>query len=275
VNIKLAGALVAFMLASGAASAQPGWYGEAPYAGLSSREVLATVRAAGLRPITHPGRYGDSYVVYARDRYGDTKRVMIDAEFGDIVRIVSVGRRPTARYGFGPPRRWWGDGDEVAVARPPAPIGRRWRDPYDERPRASLRAEPDEEFDETPRPRRPAARQPHEAPHTAAVNPVERVQPPVPRARPAVPPAEAKAPAAKPAHAAPAQAKATPEPAAPQKPQATTPKQTAAPRVVYPGGPTPKSERAAETATRSPDAAEAPKAVPKGGIDLPPVQPLE
>ncbi|MBX6426638.1 MAG: hypothetical protein IRZ09_12040 [Variibacter sp.] len=310
-RISIAAAALSLALASGSALAQPRWYGVESYGALSPHYLMSVVRAAGLRPVSRPVRLGRTYVVHAVDSYGDTKRVVIDAEFGDIVRITSAARPGGPPYGYrwGPPRRWYDDD----LAGPP-PRGGRGSDPYDpfEWPGARIpdADEAREYHDYNARPvspdERPARAKPHGTTQkregsTAAANPAQRQQPPLPRSRPpaqqnAKAPAEASAPSqpnppAQPSPqqpsapqagaaeaGAPAASGAPARPSAPSSPpkQAPAP-QAASPRVILPG-PTPKAEAAPEAGRKDGDPqAGSPAKPPEGGgvPALPPVQPLE
>ena len=91
-NIKVA--VVTLLLGLGAteAMAQPAWY--RPFAGVPPYEVVRIVRARGLVPVSRPARTGPNYVVQATDRNGHLKRVVVDAAYGNIVRVISVNRPP-------------------------------------------------------------------------------------------------------------------------------------------------------------------------------------
>ncbi len=106
-NIKVA--VVTLLLGLGAteALAQPGWY--RPFAEVSPYEVMRILRARGLVPVSRPALVGPNYVVQATDRNGDLKRVVVDAAYGDIVRVISLNRPPP------PPA-------PPAWARPPRPL---------------------------------------------------------------------------------------------------------------------------------------------------------
>lgn len=281
-TVRITIAIAASLALVSGAAAQPGWYAAAPSAPLAPSYVKSVLRAAGLRPASEPVLYGDRYVVRAIDPNGGTRRVVVDAEFGDIIRISAAQRRESAsRFPWAAPRRWW-EGD-VSAVRPPAPIrgGRR------------------------------------EGARTAAADPTQRSHPPVPRARPMTPPAAAAAqePSAPAEATADTQGSAAqpqptrPEPkeaaasdtgkpdtaalqtgsvnptlpdkaetAAPDKQSAETPQRTASPRVILPGGPAPKAERGPEPeagdAETSPPSAQASETA-RGAEALPPVQPLE
>lgn len=69
-----------------------------------AHEIAAGVRAAGLDPDGAPVLRGRYYVVRALDRYGREMRVLADAQFGDILSIVSARRagRYQTSYNGGP-----------------------------------------------------------------------------------------------------------------------------------------------------------------------------
>ena len=106
-NIKVAVVTLLLGLAATEAMAQPGWY--RPFAEVSPYEVVRILRARGLVPVSRPALVGPNYVVQATDRNGDLKRVVVDAAYGDIVRVISLNRPPP------PPA-------PPAWARPPRPL---------------------------------------------------------------------------------------------------------------------------------------------------------
>lgn len=293
-KFKIATAAVLLALASGTAAAQPGWYEVEPFGALPPSHIMAVLRAAGLQPVSRPVRRGDDYIVTAVDVDGDTKRVVVDAEFGDIVRITALRGSDIPSYRYRARPRQWQYDDEVVVIRPPASVPR-MRDADDAAARRRARIHPPQ----SPPPRaKPsdAAKQGHEPARTAAINPVQPVRPPVPRSRPLVPP-QTKAPATPAPAPEPAQAKASPAQEAPAKAASPSEKPNtkpapeaggaAAPRVILPGGPKPKSERVSDKNSAS-NSGEAPAASsprpsaedtarkPSSGdaTKLPPVQPL-
>ena len=101
-NIKVA--VVTLLLGLGAieAMAQPGWY--RPFAEVSPYEVVRILRARGLVPVSRPARIGPNYVVQATDRNGHLKRVVVDAAYGGIVRVISLNRPPPPPATAGPGR---------------------------------------------------------------------------------------------------------------------------------------------------------------------------
>lgn len=185
---------------AGSAMAQPYWGGEYPryyggpryydpgerdygregpseYDGISLREIHGALRSRGLRALSHPMRRGDRYVVMARDGYGRTQRVVIDAETGDIMRVVAA--RPHV--------------DDPAIRErdpagpPPLPPLNRPRANAPERPAAP--------------PQRTAPQ--HTAPQAAKPKPQQSAKadpstPPMPRARPGDAPPNSGKPANKP-----------------------------------------------------------------------------
>lgn len=277
-------------LGASAASAQPGYgygygygyrYGSpyggegygprAYYAPLAARHLIAAVREAGLRPVSHPMRAGRDYIIDAVDRNGDLRRVFIDGYSGQVMRVAAVSRPD-----YPPPAR-----------RP------RWRDPDGGlRPPARVPSEPEvigpndsrlgDDYDEEP-PMRPQARIP------AGRERIERRNGPVPNAEIPRPPAPLDRRAVKPAPAKPERTTARSNDAAPSSP-AAKPKppaaRTASPRVILPGGPQAKTESAkpesaktdaAPTAATSPslDGEKPPAPAPAPGATLPPMQPLD
>jgi hypothetical protein len=151
VNIKVAVVTVLLGLGATEAVAQRGWY--RPFAEVPPYEVMRMVRARGLMPVSRPVLVGPNYIVQATDRYGDLKRVVIDAEFGDVLRVVSLNRPP-------PP------------SAPPA-----WA-----RPSRPLDLDDDDEVGSLPPNAIPQAR-----PRTAAVTPLPRPRPALAAPGPTVP----------------------------------------------------------------------------------------
>jgi hypothetical protein len=291
---------VVLALSASQAMAQPGWYSGGP-AGIPPRQVPAIVRSTGLTPVTPPARVGPNYVVHAIDRNGETVRVVIDADFGDIVRIRPLGRsavapgpwnrwgspRPYPRYGdlsdeLGV-RQWWNTAPprpnrNIPVARapigpegPPPPPRPRTDppiangapiDPADlPAPAAGVGAPPEAALPPPP-PVNTARTGPDGPPPAIAARPDERAN------RPAAPTPQA----AKPHTAAVAPQGAPlpkPKPSAEQMavrgngtaPAAAKP----SPRVVLPGGPAAKGEKpAAAVATAPAASAPAPAAAATG-----------
>jgi len=275
-NIKVAALAVLFGFGATEAMAQPGWYRDYPsyrpsYREVPPEQVVRIVRRSGLTPVSRPALRGQNYVVQAIDRNGELNRVVIDAESGDIVRVRPLARGlPPADIARSarPPMPRDVDDDEVASVRPEAPT--QWHGP---RPRVGV----------------PGGAQP---PRTAAVVPAT----PLPRPRPAEAPQAApavvtpdagvpSAPAAQPAAVTPD----APKLEAPKvdaakdvaKPDATDSGTTTAPRVVLPGGPAARHERAAEAGapesgrpagSAAPAVRNAPAASPPA---IPPAQSLE
>lgn len=66
---------------------------------LPAFEILATVRAMGLNPISEPARRGPYYVLHAYDPGGIEVRVVADAQLGD---IVSIAPARTLNAGYAP-----------------------------------------------------------------------------------------------------------------------------------------------------------------------------
>ena len=318
--IVLAGLLVS--VASGPAAAQSPWIERGYYEGLPTRVIMRMVRSRGLMPVSRPMRRGPHYLVDAEDDFGRLRRVVIDARSARIVRVEVAGRTNFARRGpdgephsfaMRPPRSVPeaapdfpdedGYGDTGPERRPLPPL----------RPRASLPDEP--EVEEAPEPRRslpplrprasvpqeeapevitgpqrdgaralppppsperraapPPVRQPTGEPRpaarSAAVNPSA---PPIPRPRPAQ---SGNAPAGSETAGTGAAPAATPSP------------RKGLPRVVLPGGPTPRSERTADTrpgqrehepsatASPAPAASTAEQEDHSATHAIPPVQPL-
>ena len=289
-KIKIAVAVLAVALGSSAAAAQPRWYGFGPseYGNVPPYHATRLVRAYGMRPVSSPVRMGRNYVVTAVDRYGQMRRVVVDARFGEVVRIVGVNR-DAPRYGFrGGPDYYY---DDDVVVRPPRSLGG-WRDgpprprarvpedfdrlgstprprPDGSVPQASIPADtgtgtvPQQEsgriMEEEPAPpsRAPdAARTPDAAGAAAAVeasagDPGAVQLPPPPRVERT--PTPAPTPRARPQgenrRAATTPAQPVPPKPVPAERKPPVPQnQTASPRVILPGGPAPKPERAGEPA---------------------------
>ena len=311
-KIKIAVAALAVALGSSTAVAQPRWYGFGPsdYGNVPPYEATRLVRAYGMRPISSPVRMGRNYVVTAVDRHGQMRRVVVDARFGEVVRIVAVGR-DAPRYGFRGGPDYYYDDD---VVRPPRSLGG-WRD-TPPRPRARIpddydrlapapRPRPDGSVPQasipadtgTVRPQEPGrimeeeptppARAPDTVPDTAAAPPAVEASPGEPAAVQLPPPPRAErtaAPAPTP-RARPQgenrRAATTPAQPVPPKPVPAERKppdpqnQTASPRVILPGGPAPRTEstEAARPNSDKPSAAAAPPVAPSSA--LPPVNTLE
>jgi hypothetical protein len=236
VNIKVAVVTVLLGLGATEAMAQPGWY--RPFAEVSPYEVVRILRARGLVPVSRPALVGPNYVVQATDRNGDLKRVVVDAEYGDIVRVISLNRPPP------PPA-------PPAWARPPRPIA------------------PDDDGDEVAT--LPPAAIPAR-PRTAAVTPLPRPRPALAAPGPVVPkPDASEQPMPKP------DVPAAEAPKAAEPPPVTAAAPAPAPRVVLPGAPAAKPESAASESrgvtlpTQPPARAAEPSTAPA----LPPVQPLD
>lgn len=302
-TIKSAALAVVLALGASQAMAQPGWY-EDGRGGIPARQVSAIVRSTGLTPVTPPARVGPNYVVHAIDRNGETVRVVIDADFGDVVRIHPLGPRmarpgPWNRWAGPRPYRQYGDlSDELGIRQwwnttPPrprrsVPVARAPIGPDDAPPPPRPRIDPPvitgapaDPSDAPPPPAGAAAAAPETLPPPPPVN-TARTGPDGPPPATALRSGEPKmnrpsASASVPQSAKPRPAVATPaaaplpkpKPSAEQmaaKPAASTPaeaKPSAQPRVVLPGGPAAKSEKAAEaTGAVSPPPAAAPAAVP-------------
>jgi hypothetical protein len=235
VNIKVA--VVTLLLGFGAteAMAQPGWY--RPFAEVSPYEVVRILRVRGLVPVSRPALVGPNYVVQATDRNGDLKRVVVDAEYGDIVRVISLNRPPP------PPA-------PPAWARPPRPLA------------------PDDGDDEVAT--LPPAAIPAR-PRTAAVTPLPRPRPPLAAPGPVVPkPDPSDQPMSNP------DVPAAEAPKAAEPPPATAAAPAPAPRVVLPGPPAARPEGAGESrGVTLPAQPPARAAEPPARPALPPVQPLD
>jgi hypothetical protein len=223
------------------------------YGAISPEGIQARLRAHGLRPVTQPVLTGRYVVVRAVDRYGDVVRVLLNAQYGNIVSIAPlppapvVGERfhrpyyrpypsrayePYPRYGVVPPE-----------AVPPVAM------------RPDLKSEPAEALPNAQHPVPPAQEY-----RAAAVTPAV----PMPRPRPVIPPT---AVAAKPA------------PAAVQAPHAT-PVPEPAPAVAQAPRATPVPEPAPAVA-QAPRAAPAPdpdvtgSVAPRKALEFPPAASLE
>jgi hypothetical protein len=156
------------LIGSGAALAQavpPGLYPDAGPA-LPPHEVITIVRSTGLEPLGRPVRRGPVYAIRAIDPAGGEElRVIVDAQVGNVVRMVPVVM-PRGVPVLRPPGR---------IAMAPDAYGPNVRMPSAEGPALGAAAPPD------------------------AASPAG---PPLPRPRPKV--AAADAPADKPASSAPA-----------------------------------------------------------------------
>jgi hypothetical protein len=63
--------------------------------GMPPQEVVTMLRSTRLMPVGQPVRRGDAYEVRAVDPYGQTVRVIVDAQYGDIISVTPIG---PARY---------------------------------------------------------------------------------------------------------------------------------------------------------------------------------
>jgi hypothetical protein len=302
------------MLGTGAASAQPGWYGygygegygygggypyraRPYYAAMPRHRVFSVVRAVGLRPVSEAMRVGPNFIVDAIDSSGRLKRVTINAYYGQVVRITAVTRpdypprsaAPVARHGavpddadareeYGPPPR--------RAARPAPPPAQARLPDNEEAPLPSAAGDRD----------MPAGREIPPPPAPLNMHKAAKPVPPKPEkkaVRGHEEPAAAKDektqkdgerraavnphPTVKPeSHHMPAEKPAAEKPAE-KKPAAKPEAQAAVPRVVLPGGPSLKSGPAPKSEpAHAPQAAPpAPPATPApGSAELPPVQPL-
>lgn len=254
-TIKSAALAVVLALGASQAMAQPLWYDDGPMGrgAVPPREVAAIVRSTGLTPVTPPARVGPNYVVHAVDRYGETMRVVIDADFGEVVRIRPLGPRMAGPGGW---TRWNGPriADDLGV--------RQWWNTTPPRPRRSVpvaRA-PIAPDDALPRPRTDppavigAPADPADAPPATGAAAPEGLPPPppvnaarTPRSAPLPKPRpSAEQMAAKPATGSPAEAKPRNQP-----------------RVVLPGGPAVQGEKAVEATGTVPAPAAAAPAAPQ------------
>jgi hypothetical protein len=179
-------AVVTRMLGRGAteAMAQRGWY--RPFAEGPRYEVVRMLRARGLVPVSRPARIGPNYMVQATDRKGDLKLVVVDAAYGDFVRVISLNRPPlppAKPVWARPPRPL--DDDDVATLAPaaiPAPPRTALVTPLP-RPRPALAApspvapKPDASEQPMSSPDAPAAEAPNavEPPPVTAAAPAPRV----------------------------------------------------------------------------------------------------
>ena len=94
-TIGLAGVALAATLsfvAAGSFKSEPVTEADA----LPAYEILTTVRAMGLNPISEPARRGPYYVVHAYDPRGTEVRVVADAQFGDILSVAPARALNTA-----------------------------------------------------------------------------------------------------------------------------------------------------------------------------------
>src|SRR5712692_2332433 len=77
------------------------------YAAMPPYEVMAIVRAAGMRPLSPPLRNGPTYMLRALDPAGQEVRVVVHARSGRIARVAPMfGPRyagPIAPPPYGPP----------------------------------------------------------------------------------------------------------------------------------------------------------------------------
>jgi hypothetical protein len=136
---------------------------------LPAYEIVTTVRAMGLNPISEPVRRGPYYVLHAYDPRGIEVRVVADAQFGDVLSVVPARALNTAyapNYERGP-----------RIIHVPQPGEREDRASVNDRDQPAA-SNDDDEVDVAPLPRR-----------RAAPPPQRRIDPPSPpQRRSAVPP---------------------------------------------------------------------------------------
>jgi hypothetical protein len=167
--IAVAAVVVLGLVRCGSLCAQPAAYPyyPGPYTyygaggGLSPREIVASVRAKGLQPLSRPRREGQGYVLRVLDAANRELQVTVDARTGRILRVAPAGGAgpdPAVPY---PPERT--EEEEVTNALPAAP----------------------------PRPGTSSAGRPQAGPPPVSRPAAEPATPPLPRVRPK----EATAPA--------------------------------------------------------------------------------
>ena len=198
---------------TGMAHAQAIYHGPRVYdGGLPPWEIIASVRSAGLAPLTRPARRGPVYVLAASDRAGRHMRVVVDARSGNVMSISPMfAARP-----YGAPYLPPADG-------PPVVYG----------PRGVVAGSA------VPVPPRsvPNARLANAPPITGSIDaaPAQSARTPLPRPRPKV--ASAQAPASAPAAPAETQAAPKPAPAESSTPPAATPETSPAAAPAKPDAP--------------------------------------
>ena len=94
-KITLCAGLIAALAVSGHALAQPApppaYPGTVyPAAGLPPHEIAAMVRSTGLEPLGSPVRQGPIYAMRAVDPAGEEVRVIVDAQRGQIVKVIPL-----------------------------------------------------------------------------------------------------------------------------------------------------------------------------------------
>ena len=94
-KITLCAGLIAALAVSGHALAQPApppAYPGTVYsnAGLPPHEIAAMVRSTGLEPLGSPVRQGPIYAMRAVDPAGEEVRVIVDAQRGQIVKVIPL-----------------------------------------------------------------------------------------------------------------------------------------------------------------------------------------
>ncbi|MGZ3325195.1 MAG: hypothetical protein ACXU9C_30010, partial [Xanthobacteraceae bacterium] len=94
-KITLCAGLIAALAVSGHALAQPApppaYPGTVyPNAGLPPHEIVAMVRSTGLEPLGSPVRQGPIYAMRAVDPAGEEVRVIVDAQRGQIVKVIPL-----------------------------------------------------------------------------------------------------------------------------------------------------------------------------------------
>ena len=181
--------------------------------GMPPTEVLAVVRASGLRPLTQPARRGGEYVLLASDNMGGQLRVVVSAHNG---RILHAEPAHDPRFAYGParPRGLVPMGPPQHAAVPPPP---QYAAPPADLRTPSSPPPPPRTARTTP-PQTPAAGAPQNhglagTPDAATAAPTRPARTPLPRPRPAVAAAETAVPAATP-EAAPSTPAAAAAPAA-------------------------------------------------------------
>lgn len=130
-----------------------------------ARQVINATRAIGLSPLGEPVRRGTFYVLHAMDARGAEQRVVVDAEFGDILAITPLRGITAAAYA--PPAVQRGGPRIIQVSPPAETIA------FEPRSRAAV-ADIEEEIDEA-QPRRAVPRFPPRSEKPAPAEPPRRV----------------------------------------------------------------------------------------------------
>ena len=130
-----------------------------------ARQVINAARAIGMSPLGEPVRRGTFYVLHAMDPRGAEQRVVVDAEFGDIIAVTPLRGITAAAYAPPPVQR--GGPRIIQVPQPGDHAGLEPR-------RRAAAADIQDDLEEAP-PRRAVPRFPPRSEKPAPVEPPRRV----------------------------------------------------------------------------------------------------